>query len=1078
MKKVKIMTIAAITSVAMLMGLTGCQNASSSSDSNSSTSATAGVHGIVSGIVTESIKANTDADTDGKKGTDVCPVAGATVEMGQYHTKTNDSGVWVIDNVIPNSVDSSGTVTGSYTAVITKDGYVPTTISGIQVNPAEYKTADPFDEKALIDELNATAKSLGLSTGTTDSTTSLTYVVLGDGSSGTASSYIDISTIPTTLTQYVYKYSVTTEISVMCPLSAGINGTLEITSATGADSNTSITTTAPAGKEVYFTYGTTPNIYTFGPATTNDKGEFSLISGLPDGQTVTVSIPGFNASIKIDDTTTKEYYFDSNKAVGSLAITLANTKNTSTTLNDPIILYAQPTKIVVTKHNVGIDSVVTPLALTAPVTFTFDRPMASLTAAFTSGDKNSVSWDSTFTTATITPLTLSGKWTKGVSTISLTGEAKDGTKSFACAGPYNVSFITFEFTKVEIVDSIPTAARAVSTEGKAYLAITFNENVDTDTTKTFLKFGENTSACTVTDNVVYVPFGDAVNTENNGASLTGQVTSVSGGILSSDNNDWSGIDSYYNIPSYKITAVSWYSKADAVNTNNDNTVKNPARTDAITITFGKAFDSADIATAELYNTAPGSNSFTNYSYKNTAAVSADGLSITITPAAALEAGKKYYVALKVTDSTKASTKFTTANYNFYTDLNNASLADTSVVYGAPDPSDPSDPTKTIPPYYLTFTTKANPAIVYAADDVNTKTTTEKNGYALALNDPLVLQFDQDVTGYKFYIAKVTGFTTTNTIGGYDKDVVSNASSIIGSTTAVDGKIVTITPDTYYISGSSVYAYVYDTDGKYITKSDEFTVKDDLQTVLADAVSAGKIQMSLKTPSKIDSTSPLTFIITPVLQSDGACPTYTIYKAVMKSTGKYGDWAPTTASGTPSAYNNVKRGDEFTLSVNGEDSDYDWGTPKYIAEASVNNLTYASSEFSATDTVAPLYALPESSDGSISATSFDTDAKATYALADKGAAKSYKINFTAPNTNGNPVHLATGSVSGVFNTTTNIPTVTGAFKDDSTYEVTLTVPSGGTLTTNDKLTITLKDTSGNTATAHDASTVTKVTVTIQ
>lgn len=1061
MKKVKIMGIAAFTGFAMLLGFTGCENPASSSDSSKNSSS--GVYGVVSGIVTESIAANGSAD--GTKATDAVPVAGATVTMGQYHTTTNESGVWVLDNVIPNSSDGNNGVTGSYTAVITKDGFVPTTVTNIQVNPSEYVQADPFDEDTLIKMLNDTAAALGLDKAGAENGGTLAYVVTGDSNSGTSSSYIDISTIPTSMTRYAYKYSVTTAIAAMCPLSAGIKGTLNISSAAGADVNNAVISAVPKDVDVYFAYTSGASTYTFGPAKTDDKGVFMLSSGLPVGQTVTVSVPGFNASVKIDATTTKECFFSSEEVVDPtlLSVNLADTKETVTAINDPIILYAQPTKIVVTAHNVGIDSVVTPLSLTAPITFTFDRPMADLTAVFGSGDDNSIAWDSTHTTATITPKTLSGMWTPGATTVVLSGKAQDGTTKFAYSGSYNVEFIKFEFTKVEVVDSTVSAARAVSTSGKKYLAITFNETVDGDTSKTFLKFDENTGACVVSGNTVYVPFGDAVN--NSDASLTGQVTSASGSII----NTWSGIDSYYNSSSYKITAVSWFNKDNAINKNNNSYVYNLSKTDAVTITFSKAFDLTDIATAELYNTAPGSSYFTEHSYDNTAAVSADGTSITITPVSALEAATTYYIALKVTDSTGATTKFTTANYTFYYDLNNAKLADSHVVYSAAGSA----------PYYLTFTTKPNPSIVYAAQDVNTKTTTKASGssYELDLNDPLVLQFDQDVTGYKFYLTRTNAGITTS--DGYSKDVVTNASDIIKSSAVTDGKIVTVTPETYY-AGTSVYAYVYGADDKYVTVSSKFTVKSDTQTLYSDAASAGKIVLTLKTPSsasKIDSTSTLTFIITPVQQADGTCPTYSIYKAVMQSNGRYTDWAATGSSGTPDPYKNVKRGDQFTLSVANSDADYDWGTPKYMVIAVVNNLMYASSEFTASDKVAPLYVAPA---GTTEDASFSVNAKVTYSASGTYASETtLTLDFVANDgENAVPVHLSSGTVSGInFQNLTHTPTVTGAFTAVGTYTATITVPAGGSLITGDTFKVTLKDTSGNTATAPDDAAVQTITVTI-
>lgn len=95
-------------------------------------------------------------------------------------------------------------------------------------------------------------------------------------------------------------------------------------------------------------------------------------------------------------------------------------------------------KIKVVSTNAVKTTGVEPLPLTTALTFTFDRAMARFAPTFDVANAVTITWDADKKVATITPV--SGAFKPATSTITLVGEAVDGSVTFSPLSVYTINF--------------------------------------------------------------------------------------------------------------------------------------------------------------------------------------------------------------------------------------------------------------------------------------------------------------------------------------------------------------------------------------------------------------------------------------------------------------------------------------------------------------------------------------------------------------------------------------------------------------------------------------------------------------
>ena len=608
----------------------------------------------------------------------------------------------------------------------------------------------------------------------------------------------------------------------------------------------------------------------------------------------------------------------------------------------------------VTETNAGEATILTPLARTTPLTFTFDRAMENLTptfySAYTSERDNTpvtedvtVSWSSDYKTATVTPA--KGMFDTSIKKIHLTGTAQDGSTTFS-QSDYDVSFILFGVQSVSIIDSTAVPADAVSVSVSAarsaaasvevtssqYLALTFNDAIASAAVYmgTADTYGSRALVSVKTkDKILYIPFGDAVNTASADLQVWGTVKSSNGDTstcaFASDMSTFSSawkLDTYFAYPEYRISASNLYTVTDAINSTDDSTVSTIAPGTAITLTFDKAFASGATATVELYKS--GDKTVTANSISTSVAVS--GSTVTITPPE-LEAGT-YDMSLEVVSG--STTLFTTSNIKFGTTAYEGKISSTSKKN------------------YITFTV-TDPVIQTGH---NYATTTEITG-----KDAVVLEFDQDVTGYTAILTTDTGVDLTVSYAE-ELQAQKNAGTYIPAACTISSKTMTLTPAGVLQSFDSVYVYVYTDSGVLLTsvyKSAAYfavTVKTDS----VDPTEKTPGSVSLANTAAIDASTTLTFSFVPfALAENGSSTSYSIVKKTYNADGVLSDWTGTgiSLSVSPLEYS---RQEAVSVTVPQIPGDYNYGshTVSYALIAMVNNMYYCSNVVVVSDTVHPVF----------------------------------------------------------------------------------------------------------------------------
>lgn len=370
------------------------------------------------------------------------PVQGATATLGNNTATTNAGGEFEITGV------SSTSGTNTYSVTVKKDGYIPTTVTGIEVTYSETLTDETSKKVAELEALQATYKSIleAYAENAASASTEVTSVSGGAAAvtSSTTESTVDAATmkeIATALTEiqdffenldYKTDWNSTFAEATLVPLDASLKGTVKINTKAKAAATLSeavATTAKPTVKAVYTpsTTGTAPYAY---ETTAAADGTFSFTK-LPSGVDLSLEVEGFAVGDAWYSTDSADLILDGSSADLSSVNLEGNVSNTSAYV---IQLYAQNDKIIVTGTNVASSTAANLLDPAAALTFSFSKAMSKVT--LTAPSLKDVA-DGLYTvvlsddakTATITPN--DGAWTTtGNVTITVGGEAADGVTTF------------------------------------------------------------------------------------------------------------------------------------------------------------------------------------------------------------------------------------------------------------------------------------------------------------------------------------------------------------------------------------------------------------------------------------------------------------------------------------------------------------------------------------------------------------------------------------------------------------------------------------------------------------------------
>ena len=355
----------------------------------------------------------------------------------------------------------------AYTLTVTKDGYLPGTITGVYVTYTETEEQEVTRANALLhglqydyqDVLKAYAATLSNATATgstatttttaTEDTTATTTVQTGSNADRV---FKDVSEAISAL-KNMYKTGSYTEYfstfgtsSALIPLDATLKGSLMLNTTSNEGTTWAETTYKPTSKPtVHASYKTTAGADYTWAAQADANGIFEFKEKLPSGVELTISVDSFQETIESND-----YWFSSESMIvlvdnsgaettsGVKKVTLGSKDVNSETYR--FLLFAQNDKLWVTKTNTETTASGVLLTKNDPLTFTFNKAVKKVDIDTTSNTKTTGfknlskdSYDAKISedgkTVTFTPKI--GYWeldTTATSTqVVLTAEAVDGT---------------------------------------------------------------------------------------------------------------------------------------------------------------------------------------------------------------------------------------------------------------------------------------------------------------------------------------------------------------------------------------------------------------------------------------------------------------------------------------------------------------------------------------------------------------------------------------------------------------------------------------------------------------------------
>lgn len=581
-------------------------------------------------------------------------------------------------------------------------------------------------------------------------------------------------------------------------------------------------------------------------------------------------------------------------------------------------------------------------------TLTFDRELDNTDDVKVADDQNEaleLSWDKTV----LTVKARDGKFgTLGYHTFTITGvKAKDqSTKLISYNKEYvlpvygivndgriefKTSFDGFKATGIEVVNKAEgNLSRAVVATTAQYLKITFNKNVG-DVSNLKLKdvngneFGAEKY---IKDNAVYISLSKVAN--NAFISLSGKVTSTSGDTF--DGNGvvtWADLLKNYNVKrAYVIAASNLYTEKAAINDGNNTIVNKIKKGDKVILTFNNEIPDGAVITAELYKATDEKIDATGYS----ATATADKNVVTVT-LSETKPGETYYLSLKIKSSDGAEL-FSTASNSFATD---AYMKDIDVES------------------MIVHTANNSKYIKIEVDNVKLlkgsgSKTTKDEDFSKSAKSSIVLQFNQDVTGYKAYLYVADN---RNDVAQAFEDLTNADKAYFYDTKyEVSGDTITITPNASFSSGDKPAIAVYDEEGKWVELTDNnspyqpYTAKTYADKLALNNIDVASIAI---TPSKTDAFDPasdnlyVSFAM-PLNKYTDALPQFDLYKKVDKGFGEK-EWELVTPpvsivkddiSSTPYDFSDAKADKKARINIGAVDFGYG-KTVDYVLVAEVNNM---------------------------------------------------------------------------------------------------------------------------------------------
>ena len=470
-------------------------------------------------------------------------------------------------------------------------------------------------------------------------------------------------------------------------------------------------------------------------------------------------------------------------------------------------------------------------------TLTFDRELVKTDAVKVTDDKPEaldLSWDKTNAAAPVlTVKARDGKFaTNGEHTFTITGvEAKDESKTITSysreyekttAGAYTFKtrFDGFKATSIEVVDKAEGAlSRAVVATTAQYLKINFNKNLG-DVSGLTVKDGTGTTANTITvnkyvkDNALYISLSEFA--DNNDIAISGTVYSASGDAFDGTGDvKWVDLLKNYKVrTAYVIAASNLYVEKASINAGNDNTVTTIKKGDNVTLTFNKDIPTDAVIETEVY--VYENNKLVKMDetgYKATYAAAGKVVTLTLSET---KPGTTYYLSLKI-KSKDGAVLFSTGSKSFATGTPVKDLyIEPSITHTFPATAAGATANAWDGKKYI----KIEVASVKLLPEGSSKTTKAAD-FKKVSNGTIVLQFNQNVTGYSAYLYKVPADTTaannlrTALKSGYINLNNDNKSNFYGITTSVSEDTITIKPNGSFPSAEKPAIALFDADGNWV-----------------------------------------------------------------------------------------------------------------------------------------------------------------------------------------------------------------------------------------------------------------------
>lgn len=499
---------------------------------------------------------------------------------------------------------------------------------------------------------------------------------------------------------------------------------------------------------------------------------------------------------------------------------------------------------------------------------------------------------------------------------------------------FKTSFDGFKATGIEVVNKAEgNLSRAVVATTAQYLKITFNKNVG-DVSRLQLKGNNNPVDAEkyIKDNAVYISLSKVAN--NASISLSGTVTSASGDIFDGDPLNgvvtWADLLKNYNVKrAYVIAASNLYTEKAAINANNKKVVTKIKKGDKVTLTFNNEIPADAVITAELYKATNEKIDATGYS----ATATADKNVVTVT-LSETKPGDTYYLSLKI-KSADGAELFSTASNSFATG----------------EPEKDIDVEKNIVDVNKPGYIKIEVDNVKLLEESSSKTTKAED-FSKSNKSSIVLQFNQDVTGYKAYLYVAAN---RNDVAKAFEDLTNADKAYFYDTKyEVSGDTITITPNASFSSGAEPAIAVYDEEGKWIEldKHDPHqSYKPYTAKTYADKLALNNIDVAsiAITASKTDAFAPDTDTLyvkfdMPLNKYTRDLPQFNLYKKVDYGFGDI-EWELVTTSvsivkdddtSTPYSFDDAKDGKKARINI--VDVDFGYGkTVDYVLVANVNNM---------------------------------------------------------------------------------------------------------------------------------------------